>query len=68
MATNEVSYIMIKPDGVQRGLVGEVTSNTFFATGLHREPGMPVLMPTGNTGACISFALGTRPWDGLLFA
>ena len=57
MATNEVSYIMIKPDGVQRGLVGEVTSQTLFATGLHEKQGMPVFMPKGNTGACNSFAL-----------
>ena len=59
MATNEVSYIMIKPDGVQRGLVGEVTSQASFATGLNEKQGLPVLMPQGNTGAAFSFALST---------
>eukprot|EP00891_Asterochloris_glomerata_P009229 jgi/Astpho2/9229/Aster-07186 len=34
MATNEVSYIMIKPDGVQRGLVGEIIKR-FEAKGYH---------------------------------
>ena len=50
-SSREISYVMIKPDGVQRGLVGEV----------RRLSGISAVSPGHVTGCGAQYGLCTYP-------